>query len=88
VGLSLLSTGGHLSEANLSTLPETAPAGGKRLAEWLTLEGRRSSLVEWLGHCGDDSRIHGSFHTSVHGQDVCHTAPNQANIPAEFHGDT
>ena len=53
--------GWTLSEANLSTLPETAPAGGKRLAEWLTLEGRRSSLVEWLGHCGDDSRIHGSF---------------------------
>ena len=34
--------GWTLSEANLSTLPETAPAGGKRLTEWLTLEVRRS----------------------------------------------
>ena len=44
--------GWTLSEANLNTLPETAPAGGKRLAEWLTLEGRRTSLVDALGQCG------------------------------------
>ena len=48
-----------VSEANLSTLPDDAPAGAKALAQWLTLEGRRSSLVEWLGQCGDDLRIHG-----------------------------
>ncbi len=76
-----------VSEANLGTLPETAPAGGKRLAEWLTLEGRRSSLVEWLGHCGDDSRIHGSFtHVGAWTGRMAHRNPNQANIPAQFHG--
>ena len=80
--------GWTLSEANLNTLPETAPAGGKRLAEWLTLEGRRSSLVEWLGHCGDDSRIHGSFtHVGAWTGRMAHRNPNQANIPAQFHGD-
>jgi len=80
--------GWTLSEANLSTLPETAPAGGKRLAEWLTLEGRRSSLVEWLGHVKDDHRIHGSFaHIGAWTGRMSHRNPNQANIPAEFHGD-
>ena len=80
--------GWTLSEENLNTLPETAPAGGKRLAESLTLEGRRSSLVEWLGHCGDDSRIHGSFaHIGAWTGRMSHRNPNQANIPAEFHGE-
>jgi len=80
--------GWTLSEANLSTLPETAPAGAKRLTEWLTLEGRRSSLVEWLGHCGDDSRIHGRFMgIGAWTGRMAHKAPNQANIPSEFHGD-
>ena len=80
--------GWTLSEANLNTLPETAPAGGKRLAEWLTLEGRRSSLVEWLGHVKDDHRIHGSFaHIGAWTGRMSHRNPNQANIPAEFHGD-
>ena len=79
--------GWTLSEANLSTLPEEAPEGGKRLAEWLTLEGRRSSLVEWLGHCGDDFRIHGRFtHIGAWTGRMAHSAPNQANIPAAFHG--
>ena len=73
--------GWTLSEANLNTLPETAPAGGKRLAEWLTLEGRRSSLVEWLGHVKDDHRIHGSFaHIGAWTGRMSHRNPNQANI--------
>lgn len=80
--------GWTLSEANLNTLPDTAPVGGKRLAEWLTLEGRRSSLVEWLGHCGNDSRIHGSFtHVGAWTGRMAHRNPNQANIPAQFHGE-
>ena len=42
------------NELNLSTLPEDAPDGARNLSEWLTLEGRRSSLVEWLGHVKED----------------------------------
>ena len=87
-GAKFATYGWTLSEANLNTLPETAPAGGKRLAEWLTLEGRRSSLVEWLGHVREDSRIHGSFaHIGAWTGRMSHRNPNQANIPAEFHGE-
>lgn len=79
--------GWTLSENNLATLPDDAPAGGKRLAEWLTLEGRRSSLVEWLGHVKDDHRIHGRFtHIGAWTGRMAHSNPNQANIPSEFHG--
>jgi DNA polymerase I len=80
--------GWTLSEANLNTLPEDAPAGAKNLAEWLTLEGRRSSLVEWLGHYNDgDKRVHGRFtHIGAWTGRMAHSAPNQANIPSAFHG--
>lgn len=78
--------GWTLSENNLSTLPEDAPSGALKLAEWLTLEGRRSSLVEWLGHVKDDRRVHGRFtHIGAWTGRMAHSAPNQANIPAAFH---
>ena len=87
-GVKFAKYGWKVSEDNLNTLPETAPAGGKRLAEWLTLDGRRSSLVEWLGHVKDDHRIHGSFaHIGAWTGRMSHRNPNQANIPAEFHGE-
>jgi DNA polymerase I len=80
--------GWSLTEANLNTLPDDAPEGAKNLATWLTLEGRRSSLVEWLGHVRDDGRIHGRFtHIGAWTGRMAHSAPNQANIPAAFHGD-
>ena len=77
-----------VSEANLSTLPETAPTGAKALAQWLTLEGRRSSLVEWLGQCGDDLRIHGRINNIGAWTGRCaHKDPNTANISSPFHGE-
>lgn len=76
------------NELNLSTLPDDAPDGARNLAEWLTLEGRRSSLVEWLGHVKNDGRIHGRFtHIGAWTGRMAHSAPNQANIPAAFHGE-
>lgn len=76
------------NEVNLNTLPDDAPSGAKALAEWLTLEGRRSSLVEWLGCVASDNRIHGRFnHIGAWTGRLSHAAPNQANIPAAFHGD-
>ena len=75
------------NETNLNTLPEDAPSGARALAEWLTLEGRRSSLSEWLGKVGPDGRIHGRFtHIGAWTGRLAHSAPNQANIPAQFHG--
>ena len=81
--------GWKCNEVNLSTVPDTAPSGAHNLAEWMTLEGRRSSLVEWLGHCGDDHRIHGRFtHIGAWTGRMAHSSPNQANIPASFHGES
>jgi len=86
-GVKFARYGWTMSEANLNTLPDSAPAGAKRLAEWLTIEGRRSSLEEWLGHVGADSRIHGRFtHIGAWTGRMAHSAPNQANIPSAFHG--
>jgi DNA polymerase-1 len=79
--------GWKCNETNLNTLPDDAPAGAHHLAEWLTLEGRRSSLVEWLGQLKDDGRIHGKFsHIGAWTGRMAHSKPNQANIPAAFPG--
>lgn len=80
--------GWKCNETNLNTLPANAPAGAHKLAEWMTLDGRRSSLVEWLGQVKEDGRIHGRF-TGIGSwtHRLAHSAPNQANIPAEFHGE-
>lgn len=87
-GVKFAKYGWQCNESNLKTLPEDAPEGAKNLATWLTLEGRRSSLVEWLGHVRDDGRIHGRFtHIGAWTGRMAHSAPNQANIPAAYHGD-
>jgi DNA polymerase-1 len=76
-----------VSEANLSTLPEDAPEGAKALAQWLTLEGRRSSLVEWINQVKGDSRIHGRIqHIGAWTGRCAHKDPNTANISSPFHG--
>lgn len=80
--------GWKVNEQNLNTLPETAPEAAKDLAKWLTLEGRRSSLEEWLGCVSEDSRIHGKFwHIGAWTHRMSHSNPNQANIPSVFHGE-
>lgn len=79
--------GWTVGEENLSTLPESAPEAAQRLAEWLTLEGRRSSLEEWLGCVSEDGRIHGKFwNIGAWTHRMSHSNPNQANIASVFHG--
>lgn len=69
------------SEDNLNTLPDDADPVYKSLAEWLTLEGRRSSLEEWLGCVAEDGRIHGKFNgIGAWTHRMSHKNPNQANI--------
>ena len=76
------------SEDNLETLPMSAPEGARSLAQWLTLEGRRSSLVEWIGQVKDDGRIHGSVEGIGAWTGRCsHNNPNTANIAAPFKGE-
>jgi hypothetical protein len=71
------------SEENLETLPATAPPAARKLARWLTLEGRRSSLVEWLGQVKDDGAIHGKvWHIGAWTGRCSHSDPNTANISA------
>ena len=78
--------GWRVNESNLNTLPESAPQEAKDLAKWLTLEGRRSSLEEWLGCVQDDGKIHGKFwFIGAWTHRMSHSKPNQANIPSEFH---
>jgi DNA polymerase-1 len=82
--------GWTVSEENLKTLPKSAPEGAHALAEWLTLEGRRSTLSEWLqafSH-SNDTRIHGSFmHIGSWTGRMAHRNPNMGNIPSVFHGE-
>lgn len=80
--------GWAVNEDNLDTLPDDAPDGAKALAEWLTLEGRRSSLAEWIGQVKDDNRIHGSIISIGAWTGRCaHKNPNTANISSVFHGE-
>lgn len=80
--------GWKVAEENLLTLPEDAPEGAKKLAEWLTLEGRRSSLTEWIGCVSEDGRIHGKFwFIGAWTHRMSHSSPNQANIFSPFHGE-
>lgn len=77
-----------VNETNLKTLPEDAPEGAHKLAEWLCLEGRRSSLEEWLGCVSEDGRIRGKFwHIGAWTHRMSHSNPNQANIFSPFHGE-
>ncbi len=80
--------GWKVNETNLNTLPDSAPEEARNLAKWLTLEGRRSSLEEWLGCVNrEDGRIHGSFwHIGAWTHRMSHSNPNQANIASVFHG--
>jgi DNA polymerase I len=76
--------GWKCSEDNLQTLPKTAPEAAFDLVTWLTLEGRRSSLVEWLNNYDPlTGRIHGKFwNIGAWTGRMSHSSPNQANIPA------
>lgn len=81
--------GWKVNEDNLKTLPASAPQAAHDLARWQTLEGRRSSLQEWIDNYNfDTSRIHGQFWTiGAWTHRMSHSAPNQANIPAVFKGE-
>ena len=79
--------GWTVDEANLATLPASAPQAAKDLAKWLTLEGRRKSLVEWLGCVQDDGKIHGKYWgIGAWTHRMSHSSPNSANIASPFSG--
>lgn len=78
--------GWKLSDENLKTLPETAPAAAQRLVERLLLASRVSMLNQWLTAAqpnnGHLPRIHGRFfHIGAWTHRMSHSNPNMANIP-------
>ena len=75
--------GWKVNEANLNTLPGTAPEAAHKLVSWLMLEARRSTLEEWFEAYNETThRIHGNFnHIGAWTQRFSHTSPNMANIP-------
>lgn len=81
--------GWKVSEGNLATLPDTAPAGAKLLAQWLSLEGRRGDLVEWMAaYVPDSGRVHGKFKgIGAWTHRMAHYDPNQGNIFSSFEDD-
>lgn len=58
----------------------------KQLAKWLTLEGRRGDLEEWIScYVPSSGRIHGSFNgLGSWTHRMSHVRPNQGNIFSNF----
>lgn len=80
--------GWTVNEVNLETLPADAPEGGRLLAKWLTLNGRRSALRERLQNLEPDSRIRTNFwFIGSWTHRMSHSSPNLANISSPFHGE-
>lgn len=82
---SLQKTGWKVNEANLDTLPSSAPIGARLLARRILLEARRRTLTEWLDLVSESGRIHGKFYgIGAWTHRMAHQNPNTANIPNEF----
>jgi DNA polymerase-1 len=78
-------TGWKVNEANLETLPSSAPTAARLLARRILLESRRRTLTEWLDLVQDDCRIHGKFYgIGAWTHRMAHQNPNTANIPNEY----
>ena len=78
-------TGWKVNEANLETLPPSAPKAARLLSQRILLESRRRTLTEWLDLVQVDNRIHGKFYgLGAWTHRMAHQSPNTANIPNEF----
>jgi DNA polymerase-1 len=83
--ISLGKSGWKVNEANLDTLPPSAPLAARLLAKRIIYESRRRTLTEWLALVQDDGRIHGKFYgIGAWTHRMAHQQPNTANIPNEL----
>jgi DNA polymerase family A/RNase H-like protein len=81
----LKKTGFKINEANLNTLPATAPSPARLLAKYILLESRRRTLTEWLSLVAEDGRIHGRYlGIGAWTHRMAHQEPNTANIPNDL----
>lgn len=69
-------------EENLSTLPHDAPPQFQKLARFVMLSNRVSTLESWLKEVQDDGRVRGSFNgIGTWTQRMSHDRPNLGNVP-------
>lgn len=77
--------GWKINEANLVTLPDTAPIAARSLARRILYESRRKTLKEWLDLVQPDGRVYGRFQgIGAWTHRMSHQKPNMANITNEF----
>ena len=76
--------GWRVCEENLETLPEDAPEAARKLAEYLLLSNRLSTLRQWQSvYKASTGRVHGVFnHIGSWTHRKSHQNPNMANVPA------
>lgn len=74
--------GWALNEANLSTLPDSAPLGARYLVKRMLLAARLRTLNEWFqAYNPNTCRIHGTFDPlGTRTQRCAHSNPNLGNI--------
>jgi DNA polymerase-1 len=74
-----------VSETNLATLPEAAPAAAKALVERTMLESRVRTLTTWLENYNENTgNVHGQFHSiGTWTHRMAHREPNLGNVAAE-----
>lgn len=74
----------RVSEENLATLPEDAPAACQYLVKWLLLSARVRRLEEWNKNYNPTThKIHGRIsHIGSWTHRCAHTAPNMGNVPS------
>lgn len=75
--------GWKVNERNLETLPADAPKECELLVEWMIVDSRRRSLVEWLKAYNETTgRIHPRFDPlGAKTHRWIHSGPNLGNIP-------
>src|SRR5216683_225026 len=78
--------GWKINEANISSLPSSAPQSARTLAKRILFEARRRTLTEWIKlYDPNTGRIHGRFIAiGAWTHRMAHQAPNMANIPNEL----
>lgn len=75
--------GWKISENNLATLSESAPAAARQLVRRILLSTRQRTLADWIQLSLEDGKIHGNFNgigTWTHR--MSHTEPNMGNVSA------
>jgi DNA polymerase-1 len=77
--------GWKVNETNLSSLPDEAPEGAKKLVERIIHDSRRSTLEEWFKAYNEELQgITGTFNgIGAWTHRMSHVRPNMANIAAE-----